>query len=48
MSLTLGVDIYTVSKLLGHIDIKNTQIYANVIDQKMMEAVQRLPRFSII
>lgn len=47
MSLTLGVDIYTVSKLLGHTDIKNTQIYAKVIDQKMMEAVQRLPRFQI-
>jgi len=47
MSLTVGVDIYTVSKLLGHTDIKNTQIYAKVIDQKMMDAVKKLPKICI-
>lgn len=41
--LSNGVDIYTVSKLLGHTDIKHTQIYARVIDKKKEEAVDLLP-----
>ena len=28
MMLTLGADLYTVSKLLGHADVKMTQVYA--------------------
>ncbi|MEM4260572.1 MAG: tyrosine-type recombinase/integrase [Candidatus Woesearchaeota archaeon] len=44
LSLTYGADIYTVSKLLGHTDIKHTQIYARVIDKKKEEAVDMLPR----
>jgi integrase len=47
LSLTMGMDIYTVSKLIGHTDIKNTQIYAKVIDKKMEEAVQMLPKVRI-
>ena len=43
LSLSLGVDLYTVSKLLGHTDIKNTQIYAKVIDDNMQKAVDKLP-----
>lgn len=37
--LTNGVDIYTVSKLLGHRELKTTQIYTKVIDQKKRDAV---------
>jgi len=48
MGLTMGVDIYTVSKLLGHTDIKTTQIYAKIVDRKMKEAVQKLPKFRIL
>lgn len=40
--LTKGVDIYTVSKLLGHKSIRATQIYARVIDVKKINAVNVL------
>ncbi len=43
LTLTYGVDLYTVSKLLGHRDIKTTQVYAKVIDQKKRDAVKLLP-----
>ena len=39
MMLTLGADLYTTSKLLGHSDIKTTQIYAKIVDEKKREAV---------
>ena len=45
--LTYGVDIFTVSKLLGHKNIKNTQIYAKIIDKKKREAVNKLPQIKI-
>lgn len=37
--LTKGIDIYTVSKMLGHRELKTTQIYTKVIDQKKRDAV---------
>ncbi|KAA6348642.1 Tyrosine recombinase XerC [termite gut metagenome] len=40
--LSLGVPIETVSKLLGHSEIKTTQIYAKVIDKNKKEAVNKL------
>lgn len=43
MMLTLGTDLYTVSKLLGHQDIRTTQIYAKVVDAKKQEAVDNIP-----
>lgn len=39
MMLTLGADLYTTSKLLGHANISTTQIYAEIIDQKKIDAV---------
>lgn len=35
LSLTKGVSIGSVSKMLGHTDIKTTQIYARIIDEKV-------------
>ena len=40
--LSLGVPIETVSKLLGHSNIKTTQIYAKVIDKNKRAAVSKL------
>jgi integrase len=45
--LTSGGDIYTVSSLLGHRDLKTTQIYAKIIDQKKNDIVELLPDIGI-
>lgn len=42
LMLTLDVDLYTTSKLLGHKNIATTQIYAKIIDQKKDDAVNRV------
>lgn len=44
MMLDLGVDIYTVSKLLGHRNLSTTQIYAKVLDKKKQAAAMLIPR----
>lgn len=44
--LTTGVDFYTVSKLLGHKNIKTTQLYAKVIDANRKIAVNKLPEIN--
>lgn len=40
--LTKGADIFTVSKLLGHKDLKTTQVYAKIIDEKKREAANKI------
>lgn len=45
LSLTSGIDIYTVGKLLGHSSIVNTQVYAKIIDEKKKEEVKKFPQF---
>jgi len=41
--LSAGVDIYTLSKLLGHSSVQTTQIYADIIDARRKEAVNKMP-----
>jgi len=42
LQLSMGTDIYTVSKLLGHKDISTTQIYAKVIDRTKNDSINRI------
>ena len=44
MMLDLNVDLYTVSKLLGHTNISTTQIYAKVLDKNKQAAVDKIPQ----
>ena len=39
MLLTLGADIYTVSKILGHRSVRATQVYARIVDRKKDDAI---------
>lgn len=45
--LSNGADIYTVSKRLGHKEIRTTEIYAKIIDKKMKEAATLIPELKI-
>lgn len=47
MQLTLGTELFTVSKLLGHENLKTTQVYAKIIDDKKREAVNKIPEILI-
>lgn len=43
--ISSGVNVYTVSKLLGHSDIKSTLVYAKVINEEKEKAVNSMPNF---
>ena len=42
--LTMGADLYTTSKLLGHQNIKTTQVYAEIVNKKKIETVNLLDK----
>lgn len=42
LQLAGGTDIYTVSKMLGHTNVKTTQIYAKVVDEKKQKATDAI------
>ncbi len=46
MMITLGADIYTVSKLLGHTNIQTTQIYAKIVDESKSKAIALIPEIT--
>ena len=43
LQITYGTDIYTVSKLLGHRHLQTTEIYAKLVDEKKVNAVNAIP-----
>ena len=47
LQLAKGTDIYTVSKLLGHKELKTTEVYANLVDVKKTEAIHKLDDIEI-
>lgn len=42
LQLSSGTDIYTVSKMLGHKDLKTTQVYARIVDERKREATSKI------
>lgn len=42
--ISSGADIYVVSKLLGHTNVATTQIYARIIDEARVRAVNLIPQ----
>jgi integrase len=42
LQLFNGTDIYTVSKMLGHKDLKTTQIYAKIVDETKRTAANKI------
>ena len=42
-----GKSTYTVMKFLGHKDIRTTQIYAHIMDNKMKETANLLPSLNL-
>lgn len=42
LQLFNGTDIYTVSKMLGHKDLKTTQIYAKIVDESKRKAANKI------
>lgn len=42
LQLSKGTDIYTVSKMLGHRELKTTQVYAKIIDETKRKAADSI------
>jgi len=42
LQLSMGTNIYTVSKMLGHRDLKTTQVYAKIILQTKRDAANKI------
>ena len=43
LSINNGIDLYTLSKYMGHNDVKVTQLYAKLIDKTKDEAIYKIP-----
>ena len=42
LQLSFGTDIYTVSKMLGHRELRTTQIYAQIVNKTKREAADKI------
>ena len=47
MMIDLGADIYTVQKLLGHKELRTTEIYVKLLDKKKQAAVLLIPKVEL-
>lgn len=45
LTITAGADIFTTSKLLGHTNVHTTEIYADVVMNTKVDAVNLVSRF---
>ena len=44
LMISAGADLYTTSQLMGHSDVRTTQIYAKIVDSKKIEAVKMIDK----
>ena len=44
LSLSAGIPIESIAKMMGHASISSTQIYAQVTDKKISEGMDKLIR----
>ena len=42
IQISLGTDIYTVSKMLTHKNVSTTQIYADLVNSKKRETAEKI------
>lgn len=42
LQISFDTDIYTLSKMLGHRDLKTTQVYAKIVDKKKQDAANKI------
>ena len=47
-ALTLGMSLETVSDIMGHNDLRTTQIYAKIIDDKRKEEMSKWNRLNLL
>lgn len=47
LQLNYGTDIFTLSKMLGHAAISTTMVYSQIMDQKRIEAANRIPSINL-
>ena len=47
LAIASGIDLYTVSKLLGHQNVTVTQIYADVLDRSKEEAMNKMCKLNV-
>lgn len=47
LMLYFGADIYMVSKLLGHTNVRTTQVYAKIVDESKRKAVNLIPNINL-
>ena len=45
LSLAAGGDLHTVGKFLGHTNIRSTQVYADMVMETKIEAVNRISEY---